>query len=188
MALVKLPPLPEGISPFYLIINSLQTECATGKVDYIDYLLITSDNQISYSSNFFYITGKCFYIKKGEIQWKEIKENYYYNKGISIKVSYFNISKVLYSNYDVLNQGSSKSVIIPKSTKATDIKVSCGEFIEMTKGMIWNIGQAVTLEPSNTFQACNFKSSNPDVCKVTEDGTIIAVGDGECVITITSKL
>ena len=58
----------------------------------------------------------------------------------------------------------------------------------MQKGMVWNVGAAVSIEPKEAPQICTFSSSNPDVCTVDETGKIVAVGEGECIITITSKM
>lgn len=44
-----------------------------------------------------------------------------------------------------------------------------------------------TIEPSNaTEQGITFKSSNPDVAAVTEDGIVTGISEGEAVITASS--
>ncbi|WP_096516441.1 hypothetical protein [Clostridium perfringens] len=187
MALVKLPPLPEGIPPFYSLWKSSEGYmiiCGNDKLVY-HHSVYSEYNGWSYGN---YLVTDIKYCYKYDNTNKEWKKDNYYRKYDDSYYFQYNGYSLVFTNYNIKDYENTGQNKWDASPKTTDIKVSCGEFLEMNKGMVWDIGQAVTLEPLNTFQACNFKSSNPDICKVTEDGKIIAVGDGECVITITSKL
>ena len=179
MALKKLPKLPEGLHPYYCIFY-----CESG---YLSIVSADSPLYIEYHYSQYAFIGHATNQKwdKESNTWVEGEKDpweRYKAKGPKAK------SDIIFTNFDIYDYEDKHEISVPKSPKATDIKVACGEFIEMNKGMIWDIGKSITLEPANTFQACNFKSSNEDICKVTEDGKIVAVGDGEFIITITSKL
>ncbi len=99
-------------------------------------------------------------------------------------IKYYDYS-VIYTNSDI-KQGS--TIKFPKNVEATEINIDGGDIRNMQKGMIWNVGAAVSINPPEAPQICTFSSSNPDVCTVDETGKIVAVGEGECIITITSKM
>ncbi|MFR1316354.1 Ig-like domain-containing protein [Clostridium perfringens] len=187
MALTYLPKLPEGLHPFYIIYK------------FADKIGIASGDKpltVYYEGNI----GDCFskdkivtqsYYDKDKKEWindwiKEQKRSDYYGSYILMP----DRNNIIYTNFDIPQRTAQgeNTIYAHKSVDALKITIDGGDIRNMQKGMIWNVGEAITIEPKEAPQVCTFSSSNPDVCTVDETGKIVAVGEGECIITITSKM
>lgn len=190
MALTYLPPLPEGLHPFYCIFWSGKKE---------NLVVVSADKPLTwgYYSSIGFLMGPFAtnqrYNSKTK-KWEE-GETYYRSNGgyyYAKVIDQYEPGNCIYTNFDIIDTWnyteSAKHIAYPKSLDATEITVEGGDIRNMQKGMIWNVGQAITIEPKEAPQICTFSSSNPDVCTVDETGKIVAVGEGECVITIMSKM
>ena len=172
MALTYLPKLPDGLHPFYCIFY------------WKELLHITSaDSPLKvngYYGNHFTnaITHQRW--DKGKKQWVKGEERYG-----NTPVSPDSGDSFIYTNHDIYFD---KTLYCRKSSEATEINIDGGDMRNMQKGMVWNVGEAISISPPEAPQICTFSSSNPDVCTVDETGKIVAVGEGECIITITSKM
>ncbi|EOU1666962.1 hypothetical protein [Clostridium perfringens] len=183
MALTYLPKLPEGLHPFYIIYK------------FADKIGIASGDKpltVYYEGNI----GDCFiksdvitkaYYDYDRKEWvndwiKEQKTRDSYGSYVLMP----NYNNIIYTNFDIPKDDN--TIYKHKSKDATEITIEGGDMRNMQKGMVWNVGAAVSIEPKEAPQICTFSSSNPDVCTVDETGKIVAVGEGECIITITSKM
>ncbi|MBR5825530.1 MAG: BspA family leucine-rich repeat surface protein, partial [Clostridia bacterium] len=83
------------------------------------------------------------------------------------------------------NKTVKERVTVTVKTPVTDITVPKND-ITVKVGDEQNIGAKVTPEDA-TYPELTYESDRPDVVKIDKDGNIIAVGDGEATITITSK-
>ncbi|MFH0325380.1 hypothetical protein [Clostridium perfringens] len=181
MALKYLPPLPEGLHPFYCIYycndNNYSKQLCIVSSDVplvIKYTAGTFDYGFTDSS-----TNQMWDKKTGS--WVEgLKTSY---EGLARATDYK--GNIIYTNSDIMKSGS---IFVKKSVDATEIIIEGGDIRNMQKGMVWNVGEAISISPPEAPQICTFSSSNPDVCTVDEAGKIVAVGEGECIITITSKM
>lgn len=177
MALEYLPKLPEGLHAFYTIYYMHRWgECVLTVVSYDKPL--KKRYTPSGIDGFVFSTNQKWDKEKKE--WVNADDTH----GFAITPEYTH--NVIYTNADILNRDG--SVWVKKSVDASKIIIDGGDIRNMQKGMIWNVGEAITIEPKEAPQVCTFSSSNPDVCTVDETGKIVAVGEGECVITITSKM
>lgn len=174
MALTYLPPLPEGLHPFYCIYYNIYNSLTI--VSY-DKPLITK-----YTNS-----GIDGFVCSTNQKWdKEKKEWIKGDETWGLAIAPANNNRVIYTNENILSRYG--GIFAKKSVDASEITISGGDIRNMQKGMIWNVGQAISIEPKEAPQICTFSSSNPDVCTVDETGKIVAVGEGECVITIMSKM
>ena len=187
MALFNLPPLPKGLHPFYIIYK------------FADKIGIVSGDEpltVYYEGNI----GDCFnknkvvtqsYYDNDRKEWvdnwiKEQKTSDSYGSYILMPSR----SNIIYTTFDIPQRTAQgeNTIYAYKSVDATEIKIAGGDTRILQKGMIWNIGEATSVEPPQAIQSCTFKSSNNDVCTVDEYGKIVAVGEGDCVITIETKV
>ena len=192
MALTSLPKLPEGIHAFYAIFKKEEKNYTPHKITiYIVSadipLLSTRDGDITTKTasnplkTFHYFSNK----KQEWVEW-ETSNNIAYITGDY----HYTSTECIYTNNDIRSvyRGKIGDVVYKKSIDATEIIVDGGDIRNMQKGMVWNVGESISINPPEAPQICTFSSSNPDVCTVDETGKIVAVGEGECVITITSKM
>ncbi|EGT4137908.1 hypothetical protein EQZ09_08890 [Clostridium perfringens] len=174
MALTYLPPLPEGLHPFYCIYYNI----------YDSLTIVSYDKPLIKKNTNSGIDG---FVCSTNQKWDEEKKEWIKGDetwGLAIAPNYNN--RVIYTNEDISSVYG--GVFAKKSPDATQINIKGGDVRNMQKGMVWNVGEAITLEPKEAPQVCTFSSSNSDVCTVDETGKIVAVGEGECIITITSKM
>ncbi|KOA90877.1 Ig-like domain-containing protein [Clostridium botulinum] len=174
MSLLKLPPLPEGLHPY---ISIFKDSDSSSKKDM--YIFSSDSPQYVQRVNYKY------YIKNVDAIHK-----YSYNDKIwSIRTYLPSIymSDLMYTNHDMLNYNDEKTVALSKTPDATGIKIEGGNARALRKGMVWNVGESISILPVNAFQSATFESSNPAVCTVDETGKIKAVGEGDCIITITTR-
>ncbi|ELQ0171371.1 hypothetical protein [Clostridium perfringens] len=197
MALTYLPPLPEGLHPFYCIFETTVNRDKNQKV----LVLVSADVPLTYgyygSSYIGFLMGPYAtnqrYNNKTK-KWEGGKTYYRSNGGYYYPqvIDQYESGDCIYTNFDIIDtwnySESDKHIAYKKSVDATEITIEGGDIRNMQKGMIWNVGEAITIEPKEAPQICTFSSSNPDVCTVDETGKIVAVGEGECIITITSKM
>lgn len=182
MSLSILPKFPSGLHPFYCIFCDPYASM---------YILVTADSPMNYQKynhqtlHYYSKTYKYDYSKdKGE--WVEGPVE---SSGRGAIVGYNNDSiRLIYSNFDIYDYDNDSRIVFHKSVKAEEIRIDGGDIINMKKGMVWNMGKAVSVEPKEAPQFCTFSSSNPDICTIDENGHLVAVGEGECIITITSKM
>nr|DAZ22222.1 MAG TPA: tail tube protein [Caudoviricetes sp.] len=176
MSLSYLPKLPEGLHPFYCIFRGYQTKKLS---------IISDDKPIRYGYRCFtYDDLSGFYMTKTYHIYDDDKKEWISQYTGSEYIKYYDYS-VIYTNSDI-KQGN--TIKFPKNVEATEISIDGGDMRNMQKGMVWNVGEAISISPPEAPQICTFSSSNPDVCTVDETGKIVAVGEGECIITITSKM
>lgn len=182
MALTYLPKLPDGLHPFYCIFETNSNELC----------IVSGDFPLKIQN--YYNWG--FPEFSTYQQWDKDKKCWIKGKPHEYKSTWAKgpgdvDNDIIYVNYDLYNidgGGYPEKLRKKKSPEATEIIIEGGDIRNMQKGMVWNVGQAITIEPKEAPQICTFSSSNPDVCTVDETGKIVAVGEGECVITIMSKM
>lgn len=195
MALKYLPPLPEGLHPFYCIFETTVNRNRNEKI----LVLVSSDKPMTYAYDDYisFLRGSFATNQRYDFKTKKWVNGltYYYSNGgyyYPQVIDKYESGSCIYTNYDIIDAyrypSSQKYIVYSKAVDATEITVEGGDIRNMQKGMIWNVGQAITIEPKEAPQICTFSSSNPDVCTVDETGKIVAVGEGECVITIMSKM
>ncbi|HHD2586293.1 TPA: Ig domain-containing protein [Clostridium perfringens] len=181
MALTYLPKLPDGLHPFYCIFQTYNG----------DLYIVSGDYELKLQ--YYYAWGFpnfSTYQKLDENTkcWVKGEEHPYQS---SWAKGPYDENYIIYVNYDlytIASGGYNAKLFKKKSPEATEININGGDIRNMQKGMIWNVGAAVSINPPEAPQICTFSSSNPDVCTVDETGKIVAVGEGECVITIMSKM
>ncbi|EOT2960291.1 Ig domain-containing protein [Clostridium perfringens] len=195
MALKYLPPLPEGLHPFYCIFETTVNRDKNQKV----LVLVSADTPLTYgyyrSSYIGFLRGSFATNQRYNSETKKWENGEIYtlsNEKCAIVIDQYQSGNCIYTNFDIIDDWSysesDKHIAYKKAVDATEININGGDIRNMQKGMIWNVGQAITINPPEAPQICTFSSSNPDVCTVDETGKIVAVGEGECIITITSKM
>lgn len=172
MALLKLPPLPEGLHPYISMFKDSNSKNGI-------YIFSSDSPQYFEHRNY-----NCYMQNVETVHWYSPKEQKWIAQSNSSSISDINL---IYTNHDILKYSDKKTVEIKKTPDATSIKIEGGSTRTLKKGMVWNVGEAIDVLPVNAFQSATFEISNPAVCTVDETGKIKAVGEGDCIITITTK-